>query len=131
MSVPMKTHHTNNQDYKVIVVKGGAEKTYYIRKSNLGKIEKELEKYAEDDEVPVAWEKLAKDRIAKYKKSGLVLRGMRYRENMSHIALVKKSGVSQNEISNIENGKRTVGKKIAMKLAKALNFDYRLLIEHE
>ena len=35
------------------------------------------------------------------------------------------------EISNIENGKRTVGKKIAEKLANALNFDYRLLLEDQ
>jgi ribosome-binding protein aMBF1 (putative translation factor) len=83
----------------------------------------------EDDDSPVAWEVLAKERIEKYKKSGLVLRGMRYREGFSQKKLAKESGVSQNEISNIENGKRTVGKKIAEKLSNALNFDYRLLLD--
>ena len=83
----------------------------------------------EDDDSPVAWEVLAKERIEKYKKSGLVLRGMRYREGFSQKKLAKESGVSQNEISNIENGKRTVGKKIAEKLSDALNFDYRLLLD--
>lgn len=77
----------------------------------------------------VSWEKLAKDRIEKYKKAGLVLRGARYRENMSQLELAKKSQVHQNEISKIENGKRSVGKKVAQRLAKALNFDYKLLIE--
>ena len=45
------------------------------------------------------------------------------------IDLAEKSGVTQNEISKIENGKRTVGKKIAEKLANALNFDYLLLLD--
>ena len=52
-------------------------------------------------------------RIEKYKKAGFVLRGARYRENMSQIKLAQKSGVHQNEISKIENGKRTVGEKVA------------------
>lgn len=75
------------------------------------------------------WEVLAKDRIEKYKKSGLVLRGARLRENMSQVELERKSGVGQNEISKIENGKRGLGEKIAKKLAKVLRFDYRLLLE--
>lgn len=89
-----------------------------------------MEKYAEVPmkDQPIAWQELAKDRIAKYKKAGLVLRGMRYRENMSQKELAVKSGVHQNEISKIENGKRTVGEKVAKRLAKALQFNYRLLI---
>jgi transcriptional regulator with XRE-family HTH domain len=72
---------------------------------------------------------LAKDRIKKHKKAGLVLRGARYRENISQVELARKSQVHQNEISKIENGKRPVGIKVAQKLAKVLNFDYRLLID--
>lgn len=43
--------------------------------------------------------------------------------------LAEASGITKNEISNIENGKRTVGKKVAEKLAKVLNFDYQMLLE--
>lgn len=96
---------------------------------NKKKLEKVLEKYSEDDDTPVAWEVLARERIEKYKKSGLVLRGMRYREGFSQKKLAEACGITQNEISNIKNGKRTVGKKIAEKLAKVLNFDYRMLLE--
>ncbi len=97
--------------------------------SHQKELEKVLEKYSEDDDTPVAWEVLAKERIEKYRKSGLVLRGMRYREGLSQKHLAEASGITQNEISNIENGKRTVGKKVAEKLAKVLNFDYRMLLE--
>jgi len=128
MSGHMKAHPTNN--CKVIIIVHGKEKVSYIPENKVKNLEEFLDKYSNSkDDSLVAWEELARDRIEKYKKAGLVLRGMRYRENMSQIALAKKSGLTQNEISNIENGKRTVGEKIAKKLAKALNFDYRLLIE--
>ena len=53
---------------------------------------------------------------------------MRYRENISQKELAKKSGVNQNEISKIENGKRTVGEKVAKRLAKVLKFNYQMLL---
>ena len=53
---------------------------------------------------------------------------MRYREGFSQKHLAEVSGITQNELSNIENGKRTVGNKVAEKLAKALKFDYRMLL---
>lgn len=132
MSARMKMHHINpqNDQYKIIIVTPKSEKVSYISTKNIDKLEAFLEKYAEspEDEKPVAWKELAKDRIAKYKKSGLVLRGMRYRENMSQKELAAKSGISQNEISKIENGKRTVGEKVAKRLAEVLHFNYQLLL---
>lgn len=128
MSAHMKAHHTD-ASVKVVVVKQNSEKVSYINAENISKLEAFLEQYSEDNDEPVAWEVLAKERIAKHTKAGLVLRGMRYREDMSQKELAKKSKVSQNEISKIENGKRAVGEKVAKRLAKALNIDYRLLIE--
>jgi DNA-binding XRE family transcriptional regulator len=97
--------------------------------AHIAEVEKFLKKHAEDDDAPVAWESLAKERIEKYKKAGLVLRGMRYRENLSQKELAKQSGVNQNEISKIENGKRVVGIKVAKRLAHVLNIDYKLLTD--
>ena len=130
MSAHMREHHTDSHESLCVILKMPNSKkvSYSIPLSRLGEVEAFLEKQCEEDESPVAWETLAKERIEKYKKSGLVLRGMRYREDLSQKKLAEKSGVTQNEISNIENGKRAVGKKIAEKLARALNFDYRLLI---
>lgn len=121
-----------NDQCKIIVLTPNAEKISYISHKNIDKLEAFLEKYAEvqeEDDKPVAWEELAKDRIAKYKKVGLVLRGMCCRENMSQKELSERSGISQNEISKIENGKRTVGEKVAKKLAEALKFNYQLLLK--
>lgn len=130
MSAHTKEHRTDTQKFFCVIVNlHDSKKSYNIPLSHQKELEKVLEKYSEDDDTPVAWEILAKDRIEKYKKSGLVLRGMRYREGLSQKHLAEISGITQNEISNIENGKRTVGKKVAEKLAKVLNFDYRMLLE--
>jgi ribosome-binding protein aMBF1 (putative translation factor) len=132
MSARMKMRHTDSQNdqYKIIIVTPNAERVSYISTKNMDKLEAFLEKYAEssEEDKPVAWRELAKDRLDKYKKAGLVLRGMRYREGMSQKELAARSSVNQNEISKIENGKRTVGEKVAKKLAKALGFNYELLL---
>lgn len=98
---------------------------YYLKELDISK----------DEIVPweeaTPWEELAKDRLEKYKKAGLVLRGARFRENMSQKELAKRSGVSQDNISRIENGKRVVGEKVAKKLAKPLKINYHLLLEYE
>lgn len=130
MSAHMREHHTDTQKFFCVTVKfNSSKKSYNIPLSHQKELEKVLEKYSEDDDTPIAWEILANERIEKYKKSGLVLRGMRYREGLSQKQLAEASGITQNEISNIENGKRTVGNKVAQKLAKVLNFDYRMLLE--
>jgi DNA-binding XRE family transcriptional regulator len=130
MSAHTREHRTDTQKCFCVIIKlENSKKSYNIPLSHQKELEKVLKKYSEDDDTPVVWEVLAKERIEKYKKSGLVLRGMRYRERLSQKHLAEASGITQNEISNIENGKRTVGKKVAEKLAKVLNFDYRMLLE--
>ena len=86
-----------------------------------------MEKYGETESI--AWEELAKDRIAKYKKSGLALRGARYREGLTQKELARRTGISQENISKMENGQRSIGDRVAKKLAKPLRIDPRLLIE--
>ncbi len=73
---------------------------------------------------------LAKERLAKYKKVGLVLRGARYHKGVSQKKLAEKTGISQDNISKIENGKRTVGEKVAKILAKALHIDYHQFLSN-
>jgi len=75
------------------------------------------------------WKTHLRERLKKHKKTGIVLRGARYREGISQQELAKKSSLSQNDISKIENGKRTVGEKVAKRLAKTLKIDYHLLLD--
>ena len=59
---------------------------------------------------------------------GVFLAGARYREELSQRALAEKTGIPQRHISEMENGKRPVGKANAKKLAEALNVDYRVFL---
>jgi DNA-binding XRE family transcriptional regulator len=126
MSVRMKELHTKKTAYKVVIeIPGRVDKCVFVPAKHLQKLEAFLEKYGESDLIP--WEELAGDRIAKYKKSGLALRGSRYREGISQKELSKRTGISQENISKMENGQRNIGEKVAKKLAKVLNIDYELL----
>ncbi len=126
--------HINTSQYLAVVISlpSGKEISYEIPKSALKELEIYLKELSKTQIAPWEeaqdWEGLAKDRIEKYKKAGLAIRGARFREGMSQIALAKASGVHQNEISKIENGKRGVGEKVAKKLAKALRIDYSILL---
>ncbi len=128
MSAPMKARLTKQATCKVVVeMPGKAKKLTFFPAKHLQKLEDFLNKYGESESIP--WEELAKDRIAKYKKSGLALRGARYREGLSQKELSKRTGISQENISKMENGQRAIGKKVAKKLAKALRIDFELLTE--
>lgn len=126
MSAHTKMHHTNQCE--VIVIMPGKKRAHaYIPETAFTKLEAFLNKYSEDDSLD--WKIVAKRDLEKHKQAGMVLRGARFRENMSQKELAKRSGVSQENISRIENGKRQVGEKVAKKLAKPLKIDYTLLLE--
>lgn len=138
MSVRMKTLRISEHpciDVRITTPKG-QEFSYSIPASEGKHLTAFLKKHGQacglpkSSKTPVLWEKLAHDRLEKYKQAGIVLRGARYRENLSQVELAKRSGVHQNEISKIENGKRGVGEKVAKRLALALHLDYRLLLEN-
>jgi len=59
---------------------------------------------------------------------GTALKGARVKEGMTQTALSEKTGIPQRHISEMENGKRTIGKELARKLAEALDVDYRILL---
>jgi DNA-binding XRE family transcriptional regulator len=60
--------------------------------------------------------------------AGHSLRGARYREDVSQRRLAKLTGVSVQNISAMENGRRPIGKDMAKRLATVLNMDWRLLL---
>lgn len=60
---------------------------------------------------------------------GHALKGLRFREGLTQKQLAEMIGVRPNYISEIENGKRSIGKDIAKRLAEALRTEYKVFYE--
>jgi ribosome-binding protein aMBF1 (putative translation factor) len=127
MSEHTKKHHTDKNQYHVIITGPDEEEmSHWISEQSLIGLKEVLEKTSKTESVD--WDVLAADRISKYGKAGLALRGARAREGLSQKELAKRSNVCQENISRMENGKRLIGPDVAQKLAKALNIDSQLLV---
>ena len=59
---------------------------------------------------------------------GANIAGLRHREGMTQVELSGKTGIPRRHISEMENGKRPVGKTTARRLAEVLHVDVRLLL---
>lgn len=59
---------------------------------------------------------------------GDILRGARHREGLTQAQLAAKIGVKPSHISEMEKGKRPMGKDMAKRLAKALNTSYQVFL---
>jgi predicted transcriptional regulator len=59
------------------------------------------------------------------KEPQVALRAYRTREDLTQKQLSELTGIPQHHISEMENGKRSIGKERAKKLADALHCDYR------
>jgi len=61
-------------------------------------------------------------------KPGDILRGARHREGLTQAQLAAMIGVKPSHISEMEKGKRPIGKDMAKRLAKALNTSYQVFL---
>lgn len=61
-------------------------------------------------------------------QKGIALAGARGKEGMTQKQLSEKTGIPQRHISEMETGKRVIGKKSARLFSKVLNIDYRIFL---
>lgn len=59
---------------------------------------------------------------------GTYLAGARHREGLTQSQLAETSGIPQRHISEMENGKRSIGNENARRLGTTLNADYRAFL---
>lgn len=79
-----------------------------------------------EESIP-AWEvlpELADD----VRRPAAMLRGARYKAEMTQKELASKLGIRQHHLSEMEHGRRPIGKQMARRLAVALACDYRVFI---
>lgn len=79
-------------------------------------------------EFSTPWREAFKDGIEEFSEIGLMLRGCRYKADLTQKELAEKIGVKTHHISEMEHGKRTIGKQMAHRLATAFDVDYRLFL---
>jgi DNA-binding XRE family transcriptional regulator len=82
----------------------------------------------EEEEKTVPPSEAFKDLYNKYGKSGSIIRGYRAQRGLTQFALAKNLGVTQGDLSKMENGKRPIGKDIAHRLAKIFDVNYRVFL---
>jgi DNA-binding XRE family transcriptional regulator len=88
-----------------------------------------LERYkvkANQDAIPIT--ELFNHLIEESGESGVLLKGLRYREGLSQVQLAEKLNISQTNLSAMENGKRNIGKELAKRIAELFGLDYRMFL---
>lgn len=83
-------------------------------------------KFEEEDEF-IPWRQMFPE-LKDEDMPGLHLQAARHHFGLTQIALSQKTGIPQRHLSEMENGKRSIGKKTAKLLASVLKLDYRLLL---
>ena len=83
---------------------------------------------AQEHEASITLEDFFSKHFQGQTEAAVSLRGYRYREDLTQKQLADLTGIPQRHISEMENGKRPIGKERAKKLAKVLSADYRLFL---
>ncbi len=131
MSAPARKLRT-----KEITIRGGKERPrlFVVPQSKVQSVVELLSKFEvhnaslEEDKETVPWRVVLKDIIEKYTEAGATLQGARLKAEMSQVELAKRLGVTQADVSNMEHGRRSIGKKMAKRLAKILKTNYRIFL---
>jgi len=119
MSERMRTHHTKPKNDVIRICHGG--EVYQFPK-------KVADKYRLSAQA-VSSDEIFANINQQYTKPGALLRGIRIRENLTQIELAKKIKVTQSDVSQMENGVRSIGRKIAQRIEKLFDVNYRLFLE--
>jgi ribosome-binding protein aMBF1 (putative translation factor) len=85
-----------------------------------------LEAYREES---IPWRELAQPRMdASGGETAYMVRAARERAELTQAQLAEKLGMPQSNLSQIETGKRTVGKALAKRLSALLNVNYKVFL---
>lgn len=90
-----------------------------------------IEKYKiadNDDDSVASINDVFGDLIQKHGEPGVLLKGLRYKEDLSQIEFAEMIGITQTNLSAMENGRRSIGKEIAKRIEKKFGMDYRLFL---
>ncbi len=117
MQVLTKKHHTDN-DIVTLRLK--------VHRKNAAKVEDFARKVEAEGARTYTVAEVFPDLVD---KGGIIaLRAYRTRDDLTQRQLAEKVGIPQRHISEMENGKRVIGKEMAKRFGKVLKVDYRALL---
>lgn len=100
---------------------------FLVHPANVERIRRYVSSIEPDDqgEGSITAEEFFRKHLGDRPEWAVNLHGARTREGLTQLQLAELTGIPQRHISEMENGKRSIGKERARVLAKALNTDYR------
>ncbi len=119
MSAHMKKHHTKYANDILCIQHAGILYRFPM---------KVAQKYVVTDDLVNA-DEVFTGLNKKYTRPGALLGGLRTREGLTQIAMARRIKVTQSDISQMENGTRKIGRKIAKRIEKLFGTDYRSFLE--
>lgn len=133
LSAHTKEHRTKKNATRpkvTLTMPDKTRRTYLVSVDMLQKIQMELElnTLQSTETNNESWRTalgLAND---KNKETGLVLQGLRQRENLTQSQLAKALGLEQSNVCLMEQGRRSIGKSVAKRLAVYFKTDYRIFL---
>ena len=101
---------------------------YKVPEEIAKKLVASLKKYKEK-EISLPWQEVLKDDInAAGEEPAYFVRAARKGAGMTQTRLAEKLRMPQSNLSQIERGRRPVGKTLAKRLEKIFNVDYRVFL---
>lgn len=80
------------------------------------------------NEEPMTIKEALYDLCGDLPRWAIALRGLRRREGLTQVEMGKLLRIPQGNLSQMEHGKRPIGKQIAKRLAELFKTDYRLFL---
>ncbi len=96
---------------------------YQLSDDKISKIQEALAAIlgAEDESLPL-------EEVFPDLHPGSAIRGLRLRGGLTQEQLARRLGVKRTNLSEMENGKRPIGKNMAKRLAQVLKTDYKVFL---
>jgi len=123
----MKMRRTNGE----VKIQVGEKKSrlFLVPKDRAEGIVRLLQDFeVKDAKQTIPWREGVQDLIEKYTEPGVALKGARAKAGLSQNELADKLKIPQSHISDMENGRRPIGKKMAKRLAEALKMGYKVFL---
>ena len=98
------------------------------RENSKSEIVQETKDFEVDGNGSIPWRLSVQALIHENTEPGVMLKGSRTKEGLSQTELASMLGIPPSNISEMEHGKRPIGKNMAKRLSKVLKVDFRVFL---